>query len=138
VIVGPANPHRQRLEARRSDPRVELVRPAGGIAALMAWADLAIAGAGTTAYELCCVGVPALIVAIADAQRMFGPALEREGLAVDLGWHEALEPARLAATIEALRDDPERRAELSSRGGQRVDGAGAARVLRALEAISGG
>ncbi len=45
------------------------------MAQLMADSDLAIASAGGTSWELCCLGVPSLIVCIADNQRAVVDAL---------------------------------------------------------------
>ena len=35
---------------------------------LMAWCDVAIAAGGTTTWELCCLGVPAILVDVAENQ----------------------------------------------------------------------
>jgi UDP-2,4-diacetamido-2,4,6-trideoxy-beta-L-altropyranose hydrolase len=132
VVVGPCNPHRRHLAALATDPRVEIAPPVEDLAPTMRWADLAIAAAGTTAYELCCMGVPTLFVSIAESQRDLARALEDGCLGVDLGWHETLEPATVARTIAAVRNDHARRTDLSRRGRAAVDGRGAARVLDAL------
>jgi UDP-2,4-diacetamido-2,4,6-trideoxy-beta-L-altropyranose hydrolase len=134
VVVGPSNPHRDRLAARATDARIEILPAVEHMAPLMAWADLAIAGAGSTVYELCCLGVPTLVIAIAESQIVFAGALDRQRLCVDLGWHENLDPAALALAIAMIRSDQGRRAEMSRLGRGLVDGRGAERVLDALHA----
>lgn len=134
VVVGPSNPRWEMLSERWADPRIEVSPPLENMAPLMAWADLAITGAGGTVYELACLGVPTIVVAIAEYQIDLAAALQREGLAIDLGWHAALDPTELARVITTIRHDASRRAELSRRGRERVDGRGAARVLDVLRA----
>jgi UDP-2,4-diacetamido-2,4,6-trideoxy-beta-L-altropyranose hydrolase len=134
VVVGPSNPHGPQLAARPGDPRLEILPATDDMASLMAWADIAIAGAGSTVYELCCLGVPTLVIAIAQSQIAFARALDRERLSVDLGWHDTLDPAAVALTITMIRRDQGRRAELSRLGRARVDGRGADRVLDVLHA----
>jgi UDP-2,4-diacetamido-2,4,6-trideoxy-beta-L-altropyranose hydrolase len=136
VVVGPSNPHAEALVSIATDPRIELLRGVDDMAALMAWADLAVAAASTTVYELCCAGVPSVLVAISDHQRELGRAMDRAGLATYAGWSERLDPARLAREVSGLGGDVERRAAMSRRGRERVDGCGASRVLRAVASVA--
>jgi UDP-2,4-diacetamido-2,4,6-trideoxy-beta-L-altropyranose hydrolase len=134
VVSGPSNPRRERVSDDTRDPRVEMLPPADDMIPLMHWAHAAITGAGSTVYELLCLGVPALVVAITRSQIESARALDREGLAVDLGWHAAMEPASAARVITAVCEDAERRASLAHRGRDRVDGRGASRVADVLSA----
>jgi spore coat polysaccharide biosynthesis predicted glycosyltransferase SpsG len=134
VVVGPSNPYAAALAARAADDsRIAIVPPVDDMAPVMAWADLAITGAGGTVYELACLGIPTLVIAIAEPQRELASALDREGFAVSLGCHDALGPDELARMITAMCNDHERRESLSRRGRRQVDGQGAARVLAALD-----
>jgi UDP-2,4-diacetamido-2,4,6-trideoxy-beta-L-altropyranose hydrolase len=132
VVSGPSNPRHRRLLDRGTDPRVEVLAAAEDMIPLMTWADLAVTGAGSTVYELCCLGVPTLVVAITRSQIESARALDREGLAVDLGWHGAMVAASAARTIAAVCEDGPRRTDLVRRGRARVDGRGASRVVEAL------
>jgi spore coat polysaccharide biosynthesis predicted glycosyltransferase SpsG len=121
------------------DPRLQVrvlsrAQPAQDMARHMAWADIAIAGAGTTALELCRMGVPALLVVMADNQRPGARALHRHGAAISLGWHARLSIAMLRRRIGQLCADPRARSALARRGRRLVDGKGAARVLAAMGA----
>jgi UDP-2,4-diacetamido-2,4,6-trideoxy-beta-L-altropyranose hydrolase len=139
VVVGPSNPHRLRLASHATiDPRVVILPPVDRIVHLMAWADMAITGGGITVYELCCMGVPTLVVPIVSSQREFASALDRDGICVDLGKHESLDPASLADAIGGLRLDAARRTAMSRRALERVDGRGSERVLDALNAPASG
>ncbi len=128
VLLGGANPHRASLER----PGVELVTDARDVPERMLWADLAVAAAGGTAWELARTGTPQVTIVIADNQRPAGDALKADGLAVVLGWHADLTPQAIAEAVSALAGDASRRAELAARGRALIDGQGARRVLEAM------
>jgi len=138
VLIGGANPHRAALEqaAAASPHVVALVVDAHDMSDRMAWADLALAAAGGTAWELARVGTPQVSVAIADNQRPAAAALAEQGVAVGLGWHADLTEATVAAAVTRLVDDAAARAALADRGRALVDGRGAQRVLEAMRLSS--
>ena len=51
------------------------------MAELMIAADLAVGGAGVSALERCCLGLPSLVLVLADNQRANAEALQRAGAA---------------------------------------------------------
>jgi len=55
------------------------------LAPQMAKADLAIGAAGTTSWERLCLGLPALVISLAENQRPIADGLHREGLVHWLG-----------------------------------------------------
>jgi UDP-2,4-diacetamido-2,4,6-trideoxy-beta-L-altropyranose hydrolase len=133
VLVGGANPHRAAL-ARIAGPHpVELVTDARDMPERMLWADLAVAAAGGSAWELARVGTPQVTIVLADNQRPAGAALAAENLSVVLGWHADVTAGALAAAVGGLVDDAARRAELGARGRALIDGRGALRVLEAMQ-----
>lgn len=104
---------------------------------LLATADLVVSAAGTSTWELLCLGVCPALVRVADNQRLGYDRMLARGLAVGLGAIDALR--RPGATTEhAVRElatllrEPSRRAEIAARGWRLVDGAGRARVADAL------
>ncbi len=54
------------------------------MAQLMAESDLAIGAAGSTSWERCCLGLPTLILVLAENQRQGAAALEKSGSAIVL------------------------------------------------------
>ena len=104
----------------------------------LAWADLAIAAIGSTALELACVGTPQVGIVLAENQWPGSAALARDGHVVCLGWHADLDATTVAATVTSLAADAERRAELSRRGCELVDGHGALRVIEAMQRLGAG
>jgi UDP-2,4-diacetamido-2,4,6-trideoxy-beta-L-altropyranose hydrolase len=136
LVVGPANPHRETLAALAPAPSVEVAVDPPDLAGLMLDTDIAITAGSTSFWELACLGVPALIVVIADNQRAVARAAENAGAALVLGESNHLDPRNLAAAIAALAADPDRRQRMSESGRNLVDGRGAARVADAVAKIN--
>lgn len=140
VVVGALNPNLAPLrEAVSSDPGkgIELVCDPRDMPGLMAWADVAIAAAGSTVWELLYMGIPSLLIVTADNQRRIAASVAAGGAAMDLGWHTGVEPAGLAGALKALIGDRGRRQAFRERGGEFIDGKGAARVAAALAEAAG-
>jgi UDP-2,4-diacetamido-2,4,6-trideoxy-beta-L-altropyranose hydrolase len=136
LVVGPANPHRETLAALAPLPGVEIAVDPPGLSGLMLDTDIAITAGSTSFWELACLGVPALIVVIANNQRAIARAAENAGAALVLGESNHLNPRNLAAAIAALAADPNRRQRMSAAGRNLVDGRGAARVANAVAQIN--
>ncbi|MFM8983469.1 MAG: UDP-2,4-diacetamido-2,4,6-trideoxy-beta-L-altropyranose hydrolase, partial [Spartobacteria bacterium] len=90
VVVGGSNPHlpklQQVVESLKTLPaKIELVVNPTDMPGLMAWADLAIAAGGSTAWELAFMGLPSLFVILADNQVAIATELESAGFGVCLG-----------------------------------------------------
>jgi UDP-2,4-diacetamido-2,4,6-trideoxy-beta-L-altropyranose hydrolase len=116
--------------AGRSRHRVTVLGDVRQMAFWMNWADMSINAGGSTCWELCCLGVPMLIIA---EQRFFAGALSQGGCAVSLGESAAgALPPDLAANVEMVLADSDRRAGMSGRGRELVDGRGAERAARLL------
>jgi UDP-N-acetylglucosamine--N-acetylmuramyl-(pentapeptide) pyrophosphoryl-undecaprenol N-acetylglucosamine transferase len=92
----------------------DTVRPFG---AALAAADVAVARAGGSVFELAQYGLPALLIpyphASADHQSANGRWMAERGAAIVLPDAE-LTPARLRAEVDALVADPDRRAAMAA------------------------
>ena len=113
-------------------PRFEVLPGADDMAALMAWADMAVASAGTTTWELARMGVPTLFLILADNQVLVAEAAARAGFGVNLGGHEALTATAVATAVERLAADRAARTAMRAAGQQAVDGLGRMRVVDAM------
>lgn len=135
LLVSSFNP---RIEAIQSwlrthrDLDATLLIDVPDVARRMAHADIAITAAGTTTFETAAMGLPSLVIQIADNQRGNAEAWGRLGVAVNLGPLERLDAQRLRSELAALADDPSRRQEMANVGQTCVDGRGAERLARAL------
>jgi UDP-2,4-diacetamido-2,4,6-trideoxy-beta-L-altropyranose hydrolase len=135
VVVGASNPHIQILrEALFSVPcTIRLLHNVENMPDLMAWADLAVSAGGSTAWELAFMGVPALILTIADNQEGTGKDLQHRGAALNLGWYHMLDVQDLKIAVCNILSDREKRAEMSENGTKLVDGNGVNRLCSFLK-----
>jgi len=135
ILVGPANPRLEEVKgaAAASGLRCEIVETSTKMPVLMAWADLAITAGGGTCMELAFMGVPFLVIALAENQKQVMSGFANKAAAVALGWHADLEPTRIAAELHALAKDRSRREGFSRLGQALVDGLGAPRVTEVMD-----
>lgn len=134
VVAGPANPHVPCLRAAVEQLHlpIELRVETDSMSELMAWADLAVAAAGSTCWELAVMGVPTLAVVTADNQRPCAEALARMGIVRNLGDSLALDVSRTASAIGALAGSHEERNSMSFGARKLLDGQGAQNVISVL------
>ena len=116
---------------------MQLVVDAANMPELMAWADCAVAAGGTTSLELACMGLPSLVLVLADNQRDIAAKLQEIGAGRNLGWHAGVPADAISMELSELLLDRTARETMSQRGRELVDGLGARRVVRVL-AHSGG
>ncbi len=102
------------------------------MAELMAWADVAISAAGTTCWELCLMGLPALLIDLADNQTELAKQLDEQGCAVHLGSGQDVSVKLLAEQLTRLLNASEVRQRLSVLARELVDGKGPRRVVSVL------
>jgi spore coat polysaccharide biosynthesis predicted glycosyltransferase SpsG len=117
--------------------RLTILPPVDDLPALAAGSDLVVSAAGSSVWELMCLGAPTALVCVTDNQEAGYREVVARGLAAGLGHLadlSASEPARRAATatLASLLQDPARRSALSARGLAAVDGRGRERVADAL------
>lgn len=135
LVVGGSNPYLHKLEsaAERSPLSVRIVRNAVDMPALMAWADIAISGAGGTSYELCYMGLPSLLFVIAENQRCVAQHLSDLSAVVNAGTAVSFDPQKFIDGLSDLIDSRKQRQVISERARDLVDGSGADRVRAALQ-----
>jgi RimJ/RimL family protein N-acetyltransferase len=99
--------------------------------------DLVVSAAGTSVWELCCLGVPTALVCVADNQEAgYRRVLER-GAAVGLGSAvPGLDHDAAVATLQQVLGDRALREQLAAAGPRLVDGLGAWRVVRSWEQLA--
>ncbi len=135
VVVGASNPHFQELESAVRDSRftIRLVRNAANMPELMTWADMAISAGGSTCWELAFLGLPTLILILAENQRGIAAGLAATGAAANLGLSSKVSAIQVADTLEKVIADSHLRQQMSQRGNDLVDGLGSDRVAELLE-----
>jgi len=90
VIMGKNAPHVESIKQRLQilPIKSELIIDCQNIAYQMAQSDIAIGAAGSTTWERFCLGLPSILVPIADNQRVFIDTLVRDNLAIKVESNE--------------------------------------------------
>ena len=116
---------------------ITLVPPVADLPQLIDQADLVVTAAGTSTWDLLCLGVPPALLWVVDNQELGYCRTVGRGLAVGLGHLDDLRrsPAESVGRLRHVLTEPAVRADLAARGWAAVDGLGARRVARALAAL---
>lgn len=129
-IIGAGYPESSEYQSLAlADPRFRLHWHPAHLGNIMEACQVAVTAAGTTLYELAAYGVPALAWQMVDNQRYVFQSAAEQGLIIPT--NPALK-GDLAGKLEALLEDEDQRAALSSRLQSMVDGQGAQRVADRL------
>jgi UDP-2,4-diacetamido-2,4,6-trideoxy-beta-L-altropyranose hydrolase len=137
VVIGPSNTHAESVRRACSEqPNWFVHFDVRNMAELLANADLAIGAGGTSTWERCCLGVPALIIAIAENQVETGVEIGRAGAAVYLGRREDVTARDIALGVTRLLSVPGELERIGRKGMSLVDARGADRVSRRLIEIA--
>lgn len=133
IIVGPTNPHLEALRTSvRFDYNLKLLTNISDMSELMAWADLAVAAGGSTSWELAFMGLPSLVMVVADNQSNVVKGLRDHRLAIDIGCNKDIRSEDITKSLNELINNHMKRREISEIGRRCVDGSGSARVVNAL------
>lgn len=134
AVVGASNPHLAALqeEVRRSPHVIRIEQNVTNMPELMAWADVAVSSGGSTCWELAFMGVPSIILVLAENQRSISEGLDKVWMALDLGWHLEASAVQIGLRLSSLLHDYELRFRISTRARTLVDGMGPSRVVMSL------
>lgn len=96
---------------------------------LMLECDVAVSAGGQTTYELARVGIPSVLIAVAENQLLNCKGWQEVGFAYYMGFAE--ERDMLQKTVNCLKklEDEKVRSKMSKKGRKCVDGQGARRVV---------
>jgi UDP-2,4-diacetamido-2,4,6-trideoxy-beta-L-altropyranose hydrolase len=134
VVVGSSNSHQEELEtaARSANFPIRIETNVTNMSELMAVADVAISAGGSTCWELAFMGLPSVVLIVADHQRAVAERLHMSGSAVNLGWHRDCSVSEMAKTLRWMLQTPRVLARMADRGQQLVDGFGSQRIVQAM------
>ena len=136
VVLGPQNPwFAQVTELAATLPfQTQVLVNRSDMARFMSHADLAIGAAGATSWERCCLGLPTLLITLAENQIPSAMALQDVGAALYMGGQECIE-ASLPAAIDSLLD-PQVLQAMSHAASAVCDGLGVQRVTDHLRSYT--
>ena len=137
VVMGLQAPWLQQVRAQAQDMPwpTEVLVNISDMAQRMADSDLAIGAAGSTSWERCCLGLPALMVVSADNQRDAAAHLDHAGagycMTLDTQLHQQLQDR-----TRRLLNQPEGLNQMAIHASRITDGAGVERVMAAMQTSS--
>lgn len=130
VVVGahaPSLPTLKAIAAGQPQMTVHIDVDGPQMASLMAAADLAVGASGSSSWERCCLGLPTLMLVLADNQRAVAAELARLGAAVVLDHADLPQLLETGAGARLwITDRCAERSEMSQRASTIADGGGAA------------
>ena len=135
VVMGAHAPWLAQVQqqAGKMSRLTQVLTGVSNMAQIMADTDLAIGAAGGTAWERCALGVPTLVMVLAENQRTGATALQEKNAAVILG-----QLGDIGKWLASLADLQDRRAalqQLSNAAADLTDGQGAIRVVQKMGVI---
>ncbi|ARP94070.1 UDP-2,4-diacetamido-2,4,6-trideoxy-beta-L-altropyranose hydrolase [Bordetella genomosp. 13] len=136
VTLGTSNPRLRSLQDKAANmPNVNAYVQHSRMVDLMEQADLCLGAGGTTAWERCYMGLPALVLVLADNQRDLAAKLDRLGCARNLGFAGSLDVMSLRAALFDAVEDSAWRQRAGLRGKQMIDGGGVSRLLALMSEL---
>lgn len=138
IVLGGAAPHLAaiRQQVAEHPDRFRLLTDIADMAGVMAAADLVIGAPGTSTWERGCLGLPSLLVGIAENQRANAAIVTKAGAGIVSGFltdePRADVAARLGQALDHLAKDSTQRQAMAKAAADLCDGRGAQRVVVAL------
>lgn len=102
------------------------------MAELMANSDLAIGAAGATSWERCCLGLPTIMVVLADNQKLIAKGLQAVGAALFLD-KQHINDNELTRSVAVLTSSPSKVLGMSNSAAKVSDGRGVELILQQME-----
>ena len=133
VVINSDSPHAVSLRDQvKHHDNIVIHEDLPSLAPLMTQADLAIGAAGATTWERCCLGLPAIVVSLAENQTPIAAELDRLKLVHWLGNQETVSVSTLKASLHGVLQTEGSLVKWSSQCRAFVDGQGAGQVAELL------
>jgi UDP-2,4-diacetamido-2,4,6-trideoxy-beta-L-altropyranose hydrolase len=133
IVLGSAAPSLAGLtKVARRDKRLTVHVDTPHMARLTAEADIAVGAAGSSTWERCTLGLPTLMVVLAENQRAAAKALAERGAALAIDLSAGDFDAQFDRALMRLLLDADLRRRLAAAGAEVCDGQGAQRAATAF------
>jgi UDP-2,4-diacetamido-2,4,6-trideoxy-beta-L-altropyranose hydrolase len=107
VVIGALNPHKKEVERFAKElPKHSLYYQVDNMAQLMSEADLSIGGGGTTTWERCFLGLPSIVLVLAQNQEESTAAVAEAGAIWSLGNCSFVSEIEIIASLERAVRNP--------------------------------
>lgn len=121
--------------AAASKGRVEVVTEPKELMTRLVRAHFALTSGDAWSLELCCVGIPQLVLAHKPHHLLNGKMLDNECVATFLGAAEGVTEVQLREAVAVVLDDPMERLGMTRCARNLIDGRGGDRVVNGLEIV---
>jgi len=132
VVVGGGNLHKGEIHALCETNGFGYYCQVSTMAELMAAADLAIGGGGTATWERCAVGLPSVVLVLADNQRELAQYGAQSGFCFSLGDASDVSTDKIGLAVSFALRSPDTLRHLVEQCLATVDGRGCSRVATLL------
>ncbi|WP_252312055.1 UDP-2,4-diacetamido-2,4,6-trideoxy-beta-L-altropyranose hydrolase [Sinobaca sp. H24] len=121
VVVGASNPNKDQVETLVNKfPNMIYHCQVSNIAELMLNADLAIGAGGSTTWERCYLGLPAITIGVAYNQMEILRAVEKSGAIINLGYSSHVSIENLVERIKSLLSNNNTLKQMSIQSGRLI------------------
>jgi spore coat polysaccharide biosynthesis predicted glycosyltransferase SpsG len=137
IVTRTHHPRYDELAAFAADSqgKVEIVTEVKELMTRLVRAHFALTSGDTTALELCCVGIPQLILPYLPTHVMNAKRMDDEGVGTLLGAANDVSAAQLAESVELVLTDTLERMGMNRCGRKLIDGRGGDRIVNGLEIV---
>lgn len=132
VVIGAQNQNFKSGSTNQYDMNIQFHESGDDFAKIMSNSDLAIGAGGTTTWERMCLGVPSVVVSIAENQVPTCEKLGREGFVRYLGPQSEVTNESVASAIREFLQTPSALSAVSIKSQILVDGKGCMRIAEAM------
>lgn len=130
VVIGPDSPYKTEILSFASVMKnVTCFDFVENMAEMMCNSDLYIGSAGTTTWERCCMGLPSVVIGVAENQIEPMEAMELAGMTYFLGRDENVKSFHVSEILDKILDNPSALSAMRKRNLELVDGYGALRCV---------
>lgn len=129
VVLGQQNLWFEKIQQQAASSRFKVTVKQGvsNMAELMSQADVAIGAAGSTSWERCCLGLPTIMLVLAENQKDIASSLHEAGASV------SVDVDNIAPTIERLLETSAEPNLMSIRASVICEGKGTMQLIDLLE-----
>lgn len=133
IVIGINNPNRETIEAATAQlPSAKCHFNVRNMANLMIEADLCIGAAGGTTWERCCLGLPAMVVTVANNQVEATRCMHEKDVLYFIGEHSRVSVKDIAEAIDLFCGKPDLVRRYSENSLSLVDGMGVQKCVDSM------
>lgn len=134
IIIGPANLHQESLRGSLASAcfAAEVLVNPNNMPELMAWADMAISAGGSTCWELAFMGLPSIVIVLAENQAVLTEYLMNKKVVLSLGIFAECSKEKISYACKTLITNSIARTSLSQQSTTLINGMGPNLVIKSM------